>query len=264
MERFLELENVKAGYGSRVVLPALSLEMEKGGFAGIIGPNGAGKSTLLRTASGVLPPRAGAVRFQGQDLYRIPPRSRARRLAFVPQDSRISFSFTAAEVVMMGRYPYWGRFSSGGRQDREIVRRALELTDTLPLENRDIGELSAGERQRVIIARALAQEPELLFLDEATAHLDLGHQTGIFDLLRRLNREKKLTIISVSHHLNVAAEYCHQLFLLAAGTLTAAGTPEEVLREEIIARVYRTRVKVEKNPVTGKPYVIALPATDDQ
>lgn len=258
MSAVLEILGVKCSYGSVEVLSGVTFSVTGGSFVGIIGPNGSGKSTLLRSVSRVLEPYEGAVMLNGNNIYSLTAREVAREMAVVPQETAVNFSFTVEEVVMMGRSPHLGRLQWEGKRDREIVARAMEYTNTSHLAGRPVTALSGGERQRVIIARALAQEPEIILLDEPTSHLDINHQLEILNLLQRLNREEKLTVISVFHDLNLAAQYCDKLVLLQEGRIFALGTPSEVLTAENIKKVYGTNVLVRQHVITGRPVVMLL------
>ena len=253
----LETRQVYGGYEGRAVLRGVDLRVAAGGFVGIIGPNGAGKSTLLRVLAGVLAPSSGEMLLMGRPLAHYRRREVARLLAVVPAPTTPFFSFTVREFVTMGRTPYLGRMQSDRPEDRAIVDAALVAADSSTLAERPITEISAGEWQRVNIARALAQEPHILLLDEPTAFLDLGHQREIFELLARLNREQGLTVVCVSHDLNLAAEYCPRLAVLAEGRIYAEGSPAAVVTEETIAEVYRAPVQVDHGPA-GRPRVTLL------
>jgi len=257
MDKF-RIDNITCGYQKRVVLKNISLEIREGEFLGIIGPNGSGKSTLLRSASRVLKPFSGAIFYKGADIYSLAQEKLAREFAFVSQKTPFNFSFTAWEIVLMGRIPYLKRMQRENARDLEVARQAMLLTDTLKLAGRQAEELSAGERQMMIIARALAQEPRVLFLDEPTSHLDIGHQVQILNLVKKLNREKGITVIIVLHDLNLASEYCDRLALLNNGSLFSLGAAEEVLTYQNIEEVYKTLVLVNKNPVSANPHVLLL------
>ncbi len=258
MEPLLSVRDLWGGYGSDTVIKDVSLEIKRGDFLGIIGPNGSGKSTLLRLMSKTLVPRQGEITFENKQLGSIPLKEFCRKAAFVPQDTQINFSFSAWEIVLMGRIPHLGRLQLETQRDFSAAQNALSLTDTLHLKERRIDELSAGERQRVVIARALAQEPELLFLDEPTAHLDIGHQIQILDLLKRLNQKQHLTIVIVLHDLNLAAEFCNRIMLLNEGTVFKEGPPDKVLTYQNIEEVYKTVVLVNKNPLSSRPYIVLV------
>jgi len=182
-----------------------------------------------------------------------------RKVAFVSQDISTGFSFTVMELVLMGRIPHLKRLQYETKKDIEIAREKLKLTDTLSLKDKRIDELSAGERQRVVIARALAQEPELLFLDEPTSHLDIGHQVQVLDLLKKLNRKNNLSIVMILHDLNLASAYSNRIALLDKGIIFKEGSPQEVLTYQNIEAVYKTIVLVNVNSVTGKPNVVLVP-----
>ena len=259
MKDILEVKNLWAGYLDKIVIQEIAFSVKRGEFIGIIGPNGAGKSTLIRALSRTINPVKGAVMYDNRDIHRMSLNEVARSIAVVPQETVIVFDFSAGDIVMMGRIPYVNRSKRITEKDLEVVEKACMLTDTKELAGRLINELSAGERQRVIIARALAQEPELLLLDEPTSHLDISHQIEIFDLIKRLSRKEGLTIIAVLHDLNLASEYCDRLILLKEGRIFAQGTPEEVLDYKTIEEVYNTTVVVGSNPVSKRPYVFLVP-----
>jgi iron complex transport system ATP-binding protein len=260
MAALLTFSGVSGGYAGENVVRNLSLEVKEGGMLGLIGPNGSGKTTLLRLATRILAPREGSVLFRGSDIRSIPLKEFCRSVAFVAQDIEVNFSFTVMEIVLMGRIPHLGRLQSETKKDMRIAEEALAATDSLHLKGKMTDELSAGERQRVMISRALAQEPRLLFLDEPTSHLDIGHQVQVLDLLRRLNRERNLTIVMIQHDLNLAGGYCDHIALLNSGALFKHGTPEEVLTYRNIEAVYKTVVLVNENPATKKPNILLVPA----
>jgi iron complex transport system ATP-binding protein len=254
-ETVLRAERLSAGYHDRAVLDEVTFELGRGEFCGLLGPNGSGKSTLLKAVAGVLRPWSGRAELFGTDVRTLSPRAIARRVAVIPQDVSVLFPFSVEEIVAMGRHPHLGRFEREGARDREAIERALAETDTAALAGRPVDELSGGERQRVVIARALAQEPELLLLDEPTTHLDINHQVEVFELLARLNRERGLTVLAVSHDVNVCAEYCRRLLVLRAGRLVAAGAPEALVTPALIREVYGAEVNVLANPTSGAPLI---------
>jgi iron complex transport system ATP-binding protein len=254
----IDIRKVSFRYTDQWVIENLSFHVDRGEFCGIIGPNGSGKTTLLKILYGLIYPQKGLVFIDGGELRRMKRSDIAKKIAVLPQDTQISFPFTALEVVLMGRSPYLGRLQFEGREDFEIAERAMRLTDTLHASRRPINELSGGERQRILIARALAQEPEIILLDEPTSNLDINHQVEFYDLISRLNREKRLTILTVSHDINLASEYCRKIILLKAGRIFKMGSPKEVVVEESIRQVYGRRVLVDENPLTGSPRITLL------
>jgi iron complex transport system ATP-binding protein len=243
------------GYDGREVLRGLDLRVERGEFLGVLGPNGSGKSTLLRALTGVLPLGTGEVSLLGLRVRRSSRRAIAQRVGVVPQAAGVPFEFTVREVVAMGRTPHITRLHGESDHDRQAIEAALVRTDTADLRDRLVSELSGGEAQRVIIARALAQEPELLLLDEPTAFLDLSHQMEVFELLRRLNREAALTVLCVSHDVSLAAAYCDRLVLLRAGMIAADGPPDAVVTADLIRAVYGAEVLVDHDTPCGRPRV---------
>jgi iron complex transport system ATP-binding protein len=254
----LEALAITVGYDENPVVHDLSLSVARGQFLGLVGPNGCGKSTVIRALSRVLQPLRGQVLLDSVDIYRMLPRELARRLAVVAQDNAVSFDFPVREVVLMGRAPHLARFGLERAKDYAIAEEAMELTHTAVFAERPITGLSGGERQRCMIARALAQEPEVLLLDEPTAHLDINHQIEILDLARRLTAERELATIVVLHDLNLASQYCDALVLMAAGRVLAMGSPREVVTEENIRAAYQAEVQVRLHPTTNRPYLTLL------
>lgn len=254
----LKVENLICGYGDKEVLKGVSFSVGKGDFLGIVGPNGAGKTTLFRAITCILKPLRGEIFYCGKDLNEISRRDLAREIAVLPQILETSFSFSVEQFISMGRFPHLKKFQPQSRHDSEMVEKAMALCDVLSLRERKIWELSGGEKQRVILAQCFAQEPSLLLLDEPTAHLDIGHQVEILDLIKRLNREKDLTVIMVLHDLNLASEYCDRLVLLKEGRIFKEGSPQEVLTFENIEEVYNTVVVVKENPISSKPYILLV------
>ncbi len=250
--------DIRCAYDGREVLHGLDLAVAGGEFLGVLGPNGSGKSTLLRAITGVLPLTSGEVRLFGRPLRELKRREIARRVGVVPQAGATPFEFTVREVVGMGRSPHIGRLRGERDSDRAAIEAALERTDTRELADRLISELSGGEAQRVIVARALAQEPELLLLDEPTAFLDLSHQIEVFELLRRLNRDEGMTVLCVSHDVNLASLYCDRLVLLRDGMVADEGRPGDVITPERIKEVYGASVLVDNETPSGRPRVTLL------
>ncbi len=233
----------------------LSFDIAAGEIVGVIGPNSSGKTTLIRLLTRVLEPGSGEICLEGVPVRRLSRVDLARRVAVVPQGTLPQFPFTVGELVLMGRYPHDpGRYFESPR-DRTAAREAMEATGVLELADLPLDNLSGGERQRAVIARALAQEPRLLVLDEPTAHLDLRYQVEAATLLRRLNRELGMSILLVSHDLNLAAEVCDRLLLLNAGRAAAIGSPETVLDDALLASVFGCEVVVDKSETTRRPIV---------
>lgn len=259
MDIILEARGASFGYGGVPILKRLCLAIRRGEMVGVIGPNGGGKSTLVRGLSRVLPPLEGEVRLDDVNLARVRRGELARRLAVVPQSANLPSLFTVQEVVLMGRTPYLGLLGAEKPRDRQIAEQAMRLTHTLELAERRVGDLSGGERQRVVVARALAQEPEVLLLDEPTAHLDIAHQLGLLNLLKKLNSQQGLTVLSVFHDLNLAAQYCERLLLLADGTILAEGSPEDVITPANIHRAYGAEVQVFSHPLNQRPVTLLCP-----
>jgi iron complex transport system ATP-binding protein len=252
----LETERISFSYNSTQVLHDINISIAPGEFVGIIGPNGSGKSTLLRILSGVLKPKSGVVRLDGTPIDELPRREVARRIAVVPQETIFTFAFSALEVVLMGRSPHLGRFSLEGPNDLSVARTSMEATDTWPLRDRSMEAVSGGEKQRVVISRALAQEPSILLLDEPTTALDIRHQVDIYRLLNRLHQDARHTVVLVQHDLNLAAKVCQRLVLLNRGTICRDGSPADVIRADLLSEVYETDLHVETDPNSGAPVVI--------
>ena len=255
----LRTDKIKFSYSQTKVLKGIDLEIEAGSFIGIIGPNASGKSTLLKNMSKSLKSDSGAVYLDHKLLNDYNSLELAKKMAVVPQNTEVNFNFNVYDIIMMGRHPYQKRWSGISQQDIKIVKEVMEVTDTLKLKQKMINDLSGGERQRVIIARALAQKPEILLLDEPTSSLDINYQGEIYDLLNYLNQEFNLTIVTVSHDLNLTAQYCEELLLLKEGEIYAAGSAEEVLTEENIKAVYQTEVMIKTNPLSNKPFITLVP-----
>lgn len=249
-------EALNVNYGDRRVIKDVSFEVPGGTILGVIGPNGAGKTTLIRALSGVLPPVSGRVLAAGQDLAALKPAERARRVAVVPQARSLPPAFTGWELVLMGRTPHLNWLGHVSRQDEERVRKALESASAASLASRRIGELSGGEQQRLLLARALAQEAPIMLLDEPTTHLDLQYQINLLDQVRRLAREENMTVVIALHDLNLVARYADQVALLVSGELIACGAPESVLRPEVLTPVYRLPLQVLHNTASGQPVIL--------
>lgn len=253
MRPLFELERLSFSYGERKAVDAVDLAVRPGEMVGVVGPNGAGKSSLMAILAGVRSHYQGSCRFDGKEIADWNRRELARRVAFIPQTLRLEFPFTAEQVVFMGRTPHChGLFETAA--DRAAVDRALALTDAGQFAARPFGELSGGEKQRVVLASALAQEPEVLLLDEPTTFLDLKHQLGLYALLRQLAREGR-AVIAVTHDLNLAATYSDRLVVMACGQAVADGSPREVLRADMVERVFGAKVDVIQT-AAGKPWAV--------
>ncbi len=260
-----EVEGVTVAYesGGReiVALSAIDLALRPGELLGLVGPNGSGKTTLIRVLTGVVRPSAGRVRLSGRDVASIRQAEIARLAAVVPQDPVLPPTFNSLDCVLMGRTPHLRMLQQEGPRDLEIARRAMLATNTWGFADRPVGELSGGERQRVIVARALAQETPVLLLDEPTAHLDIGHQGAVLDLMRGFARldgyggSAGKAVLAVVHDLTLAAHYCDRLVVLKAGRVAAEGAPADVLRPELLRDVYGVPVTVLPHPETGRPVV---------
>lgn len=251
----LSLQEVALGYGKHEILRDVTFSVDEGEMMGIIGPNGSGKSTLLKGICRVIAPRRGRILFEGGDMSGMSRTQIARRIAVVPQAPHLPETFTAFEIVLMGRTPHLGRFRFEGYRDFDIAWRAMGITRTQPLAERTVDKLSGGQRQLLTIARAIAQEPRLVLLDEPTAHLDINYQMEILDFVRKLCQDRALTALAVLHDLNLAAQYCDRLVLLGNGGIRAVGSPHQVLTEKNIAEVYGARVHISPHPLNHLPAV---------
>jgi iron complex transport system ATP-binding protein len=255
----VEVRELFCGYNSEPVLQGISFSVNRGEFCGIIGPNGSGKTTLLRAITKVLKPKSGEIYIEGQNINEIDFKKLAQKVAVVSQIQDFGFNMKVEEFVLLGRIPYRQKFQFlETKIDEKFAQKAMELTGIIKFKNRFIQELSGGERQLVVIARALAQTTKLLLLDEPIAHLDITHQVKILDLIRKLNKENEITVIVVLHDLNLASEYCDKLVLLNKGCIHKIGTPKEVLTYQIIEEVYNTIVVVKESPISHKPHVLVV------
>lgn len=256
----LRVDSLSFAYGERapLVVDRVSVEVDRGDLVGVIGPNGSGKTTLLKLIAGTLKPSAGSIELAGRRLAEWSRREAARRIAYVPQETHAPFDFAVLDIVLMGRFPHLGAFTLEGPDDVAIARRALDATGTRAFEARPFSTLSGGEKQRVVIASALAQEPELLLLDEPTASLDLGHQLDVQTLLGRLNRERGVTMVLSTHDLNLAASLCRRLVLLRDGGVLALGPTEQVLTTAAVKALYGVDADVQRHPRAGHLTVTPL------
>lgn len=246
----IDVKNLEFGYKENPVIKNISFNIKSGSFVSIIGPNGSGKSTLLKTINSIYKANRGTISLYGKDISSYKKRELAKTIALVPQDTNIEYDFTVEDIVMMGRHPYKKRFETELETDHKIVNEALELTNTLVLKDRAINQISGGERQRAIIARALAQKPAVILLDEPTSNLDINHQMDILNLLKKLNKESGLTVVLVIHDINLACRYSDEIILLHKGEILGIGTPEEVITVENVEDAYNMNAAIEKNKYT--------------
>jgi iron complex transport system ATP-binding protein len=252
----LKIQSLSVYYGSRQILHDVSLTVQSGEVLALIGPNGAGKSTLIRAVSGVIPIESGRVRTNGDDFASLTTLQRARYVATVPQAVSLPPAYTVWETVMFGRTPYLGFLGQPSKSDEEIARQSLARVSALPFADRRVGELSGGEQQRVLLARALCQSTPILLLDEPTAHLDLQYQVGLLELVSELAHKDHFAVLIALHDLNLAAHYADRIALMVAGRIKAEGKPEQVLRPELIEEAYCLPVQVVKHPFLDIPLVL--------
>ncbi|MDA2929945.1 ABC transporter ATP-binding protein [Acidobacteria bacterium AH-259-O06] len=260
----LRLERVSFRYPSGFALREIDLEIPSQSFLALIGPNGSGKTTLLRLMTKLLEPESGHIYLDHQPLAKFARCGLARHMAVISSEQYFEFPFPVAQVVAMGRFPYLGRFQRMSNQDWKIVDEALEMTQTDHLRERPISQLSSGERQRVLMARAVAQKPSILMLDEPNAHLDIKHQISIFRLLQFLNRKQGMSVVVVLHDLTAAGAFCRTVALLRQGELVKQGKPEEVITTEVLRSTYGADVLVYPSPLGGFPQVTYRPETGDR
>ncbi len=251
----IRINNISFSYNSTNALENITFNVKEGEIIGIIGPNGAGKSTLLKCINLSLKPKGGNILIDNRDLFELNRKEIAKNIGVVPQNSAINFPFTAFDIVLMGRTPYLGPIDRESLEDIKIAKKAMEITNTEHLAERPIDEISGGERQRVIIARALAQQPKILLLDEPTLHLDINHQLDILDMAKKLARNNKMIVILVSHDINLSSRYSDKLVLLQSGKIYAIGKPEEVITKESMRNIYNIEVEMKYDSEI-KPFTI--------
>ena len=254
-EKVLEIKDLSFSYGDKLAADNVSIEVKKGEFVGLIGPNGSGKSTVLKNVYRALHPDKGAIALKGKDLLGMSFRESALEMAVVGQENDVPFNFKVEEIVAMGRTPHKKLFEIDSKEDKEIVRHALEHLGMEDMAKRSYLNLSGGEKQRVIIARAVAQECDFLVLDEPTNHLDISYQLQIFDFVSNLG----VTVLAAIHDLNMAALYCDRIYVIKDGKVTLEGSPESVLTEKNIRDIYKVNCKVEKRSDTGKINITYIP-----
>lgn len=253
MASVFELQNVSFKYDETPILQGISLQIPRTLITGILGPNGSGKTTLLKVISGIYKPSAGYVRLNNKPLEEYSRPEIARQIAFLEQNNTLYLPFTVREVVEMGRYPWLKPLASLSPKDREIIDYALQCFNLTNKQNQIVETLSGGERQLVSLARAMAQEPQILILDEPTTYLDIGHQSMVMEYLRKWHSQYGTTILMVMHDLNLSSQYCDHLIILEQGRTVAMGGKKEVLCEEIISRTYKASFSMINHPVSGVP-----------
>jgi iron complex transport system ATP-binding protein len=259
MKTAINIKHLSHAFGSCPVLHDLSFSITQGDFFIIIGPNGSGKTTLMRTMAGILKPHSGQMQIFGRQFSTFKRKEFARSVAFVPQGLPVDFPFTVAELALMGRAPYKSALGIETQKDYDISQQAMKFTEVEHLADRKLDQLSGGEQQRVFLARAISQEPKILLLDEPTASLDLAHQVRIMDLMERLKTEKGVTVVMVSHDINLAAMYGDQLLLLKEGRIVCMGLPGEILNFETLEETYGCALLVDESPLGKLPRVTVVP-----
>ncbi|UCH88812.1 MAG: ABC transporter ATP-binding protein [Thermoplasmata archaeon] len=251
----LAVTNLSFSYDRTRVLKDIDFKIKSGELVGIIGPNGSGKTTLLRCITNTLPFSEGTITLDGVNIRSYTTRDIAKHIAVVPQGGSIEFGFSVKEIVLMGRHPHQGKFTFETKEDFQIVESSMKITRVEKFKDKMVQQLSGGEFQRVLIARALAQRPEILLLDEPTTHLDISHQLEIMDIMSSLNSEKGITILGVFHDLNLAARYCRRLLMIHRGRLVADGSLEDVLTPANLSRVFNINSIVRRNPITNNLFI---------
>lgn len=259
MSAILEIDDICCRYGSYNVLKEIKLSIKKGDFVSIIGPNGSGKSTLLKTITRFIRPVKGVVFIDNINAFKLTDKQFAKKVGFVSQNYHFNFDFTVEDIILMGRNPHLNLLEKEDLKDYKIIEDAMILTDTFKLKNKKITQLSGGEAQRVLIARALAQEPEILILDEPISHLDINYKFEILELLKNMNQKNKITIIIALHDINLASYYSKKIILLKEGSIFAAGEPEDIINNRNLKKVFDVDFDVAAHPITNKPYITFVP-----
>lgn len=256
MNSIVNIKNLSFKYDKIDILKHISLDVLQGSFISILGPNGSGKTTLLKNISNTLKPHDGSILIENQDIKNIKHKELAQKLAVVHQSAEVHFDFSVYNVVMMGRFPYLKRFQVEGKRDEEIVKEAMLSTSIWELKDKSINEISGGERQRVLIARALTQQPKILLLDEPISHLDIKYQIEILDLCKRLNKDQNITVITTLHDINMASRYSDYIVLLKDGNIKEVDIPEKTLTEQNIEEVYGIKVDLIKRNDDERPIIL--------
>lgn len=252
----LKLTDISFKYGTTPVLRDVNLSASDGEFIAVIGPNGAGKSTLIKIIDRVINPDQGNLLLDGKPLFDMTRKELARTIAYLPQESSFTFSFTVTEVVLMGRFPYQKGVRTYTAEDIKVVREMMKLMEIDQFAQRFFRELSGGEKQRVLIASALAQNPRIILLDEPTSALDLHHQIAIYQILKKLKEEKGLTVFVVTHDINLAAQFCDRVILMGGGKIIKDGPPEQVLQFQLLQETFGVKVYIDINPFTKSVYIL--------
>ncbi|AYD39950.1 ABC transporter ATP-binding protein [Clostridium fermenticellae] len=250
----IDIKDLHFSFDKTEILHKININFTKNKFYSIIGPNGSGKTTLLKNISKILKPTTKSIFLDNIDILDFKNSSLARKLAVVPQNTTIDFDFTALDIVLMGRSPYLSRFESESKKDYRLAKNAMNMTNTWQLRDKIINQLSGGEKQRVLIARALAQNTDIILMDEPISHLDLHHQIEILDTIKLLT--KSITIVAVLHDLNLASQYSDYIILMDNGSIITSGTPDEVITEKNIKGVYKIDMCMIKNPINNRPHII--------
>lgn len=256
LKQHIDVKNLSFDYNGKDVLKDITLNFNKGKFYSIIGPNGSGKSTLIKNISKIISPKRKSVFISNDDICGLSNKNLAKRMSVIPQNITIDYEFTVLDIVMMGRSPYKRRFEDFNIEDEKVAQKYMEVTNTWGLKDKFITELSGGEAQRVIAARALSQETDIILLDEPTSHLDIQYQIEFLNIFKRLKSDK--IIISVLHDLNLASIFSDEIILINKGLVESIGNPWEVINKENIKRVYNLTVEVFENPISKCPYIIPV------
>ena len=252
----LEIRNLNFSYGKNTVLKDINFAVQSGEFISIIGPNGAGKSTLIKIVDGILISEQSNVSLDGKLISDFSRKELAQKIAYLPQESKFTFAFTVRDVVMMGRFPYLRGVLTYTAEDIHIVKEMMHLMEIDEFADRNFNELSGGEKQRVLIASALAQQPKIILLDEPTSALDLHHQIAIYHILKKLQKEQNLTIIVVTHDINLTAQYCDRITLMGNGKIIRDDEPKNVLQFNLLQEIFGVKVYIDINPLTDSLYIL--------
>ncbi len=252
----LKIKDLTYSYGTNEVLNNINISVSDGEFIAVIGPNGAGKSTLIKIIDGIIRPECDSIFLNDRSIVEIPRKELAGSIAYLPQESKFTFTYTVREVVLMGRFPYLEAGWAYLPEDLRVVKSVMEMMEISHFSQRNFNELSGGEKQRVLIASALAQEPRIILLDEPTTALDLRHQISIFEILKKLRKEQNITIIVVTHDINLAAQFCERIILMKSGQVIRDGVPENVLKFQVLQETFGVKVYIDINPLTNSLYIL--------